>query len=221
MAMKGAYRVRSAKLLALVIHLLKGTPFVYQGEEIGMTNMSFSRIEQFRDTETLGHFAELGRQGLSPEAFIAGANAQGRDNARAPMQWTNGLHGGFTTGTPWIEVNPNKREINVAADRANPDGIFAMYRALIALRRELPILVHGTVSFAALEHPQVLVYSRDLNGERLLVIANFSAKSVSFDVPSHLAKKGQPLAWTVSPRAELAAVTHLSPYEGFAVHSND
>lgn len=217
----GSYRVRSAKMLALVMHLLKGTPFVYQGEEIGMTNMSFSRIEQFRDTETLGQFADLTAQGVSSEAFIKGANAQGRDNARVPMQWTSGPNAGFTAGTPWIEVNPNAEEINVAADKADPDGVFAMYRSLIALRRKLPIVVHGKVTFEAMTDPQVLAYTRELNAERVVVIANFSADDVTFDVPNHLLCGGEALAWTVDPREEIAETVRLSPYEAFALHIVD
>lgn len=213
----GAYRVRSAKLLAIVMHLLKGTPFIYQGEEIGMTNVSFDRIEQFRDTETLGNFADLTARGLSPGAFIQGANAQGRDNARTPMQWTSAPGAGFTSGKPWIEVNPNAAQINVAADRADPDGIIATYRKLIALRREMPVVVQGSVTFAAQSHPQVLAYRRDLATERLVVIANVSAAPVAFEVPDDLVGQGSPLVWTLAPRERVERQLHLSPYEAFAI----
>lgn len=217
----GTYRVRSAKMLALVMHFLKGTPFVYQGEEIGMTNISFSRIEQFRDTETIGHYTDLTAQGMSPEAFIEGANAQGRDNARVPMQWTSGPNGGFTTGTPWIEVNSNAQEINVAADRADPDGVFAMYHKLIALRRKLPVLVHGKVTFKAMSHPQVLAYTRELGAEIVAVIANFSAERVTFDVPRDLVHGGEPIAWTLSAREKITKSVRLSPYEAFSIRIPD
>ncbi|MEL6204605.1 MAG: alpha-glucosidase [Pseudomonadota bacterium] len=217
----GAHRVRSAKMLAIVMHLLKGTPFVYQGEEIGMTNVAFSRIEQFRDTETLGHYADLTAAGMAPEAFIAGANAQGRDNARVPMQWTDGPNAGFTTGIPWIEVNPNASEINVAADRADPAGIFATYRTLIALRRELPIVEHGSVTFEALTHQSILAYTRTYSGDRLTVIANFSAEEVAFAVPHRLTGQGRALAWSVAPRDNIESLVRLQPFEGFAVLHSD
>ena len=217
----GAHRVRSAKLLAIVMHLLKGTPFVYQGEEIGMTNTRFDRIEQFRDAETLGNYADLTAQGLSYEAFIAGANAQGRDNARTPMQWTDAPGAGFTSGTPWIDINPNAQAINVEADRKDPDGVFATYQHLIALRQALPVLRHGTVTFEALSHPQVLAYAREWEGQKLIVIANVSDRVAEFDVPDRFVVHGQALAWTIGPRASVPRSVPLQPYEAVAVLAID
>ena len=213
----GAFRVRSAKMLAIVMHLLRGTPFVYQGEEIGMTNVTFERIDQFRDPETLGQFADLTTQGLSPEAFIAGANAQGRDNARVPMQWTDGPNAGFTTGSPWIEVNQNASEVNVAADRADPVGVFATYQKLISLRREMPILVHGSVDWEAMDHPDILAYTRKHSGDTLTVVANFSERTVEFKAPEHLANSGQPVVWSVEPRDNITKRVRLLPFEAFAI----
>ena len=162
----GVWRVRSAKCLATVIHLMKGTPFVYQGEEIGMTNVRFTRLDQFRDVETLGQYVDQTAAGVSEAAFIAGANANGRDNARTPMQWTAGPQAGFTNGTPWIEVNPNHSEINVEADRAHPDGVFAHYRALIAARKAHRVIVEGRFAAFAEDHPQVMAYARTLGETR-------------------------------------------------------
>ena len=136
----GEWRVRSAKCIATVIHLMKGTPYVYQGEEIGMTNMRFERIDQFRDIETLRHYAERIAAGVPREEFIAGANVNGRDNARTPVQWTAGHNAGFTEGTPWIEVNPNHETINVEADRRRPGRD---HRALPPLDRAPPRRPHG------------------------------------------------------------------------------
>ena len=211
------YRVRSAKLLAIVMHLLKGTPFIYQGEEIGMTNVAFTQIEQFRDAETLGNFADLTALGLSPEAFIAGANAQGRDNARTPMQWTAEPGAGFSTGTPWIEFNSNMRDINVASDRADPNGIFATYQRLANIRRDMAVVQQGAVTFEALSHPEVLVYTRDLAGESLVVMANVSATAVRFAPPTRLLGKGEAIAWSVEPREDIPASMNLQPFEAFAL----
>ncbi len=213
----GQYRVRSAKALATAMHLMKGTPFVYQGEEIGMTNTAFERIDQFRDIETLQLYDEQMAQGVSPEAFIAGANANGRDNARTPMQWTDGPQAGFTDGTPWIEVNPNHAQINVAADRADPKGVFAHYQALIRLRRELPIIRHGGLRPIAGDHPQVMAYERELDGQRLLVVVNFSGEPADFDLPEADACAGRCLITNFGDRTEARGRLALEPWEAFAI----
>lgn len=180
------YRVESAKMLATVLHLLKGTPYVYQGEEIGMTNVPFTSIDQYRDIETLNMHRLHLEAGLPESDFIAGANANGRDNSRTPMQWSAAQHAGFTTGTPWIEANPNYERINVAAAEADPDSILAHYRRLIALRTELPVIVEGRYTPWLNDHPHVMAYTRTLGGRSLLVTANFSSALVTFDVPEPL-----------------------------------
>lgn len=170
----GEHRVRSAKMLAALTHLMKGTPFVYQGEEIGMTNVAFDRIDQFRDIETLGQWQEQQARGVAVADFIAGANANGRDNARTPMQWDDGPQAGFTAGTPWIDVNPNHREINVTRDRTDPEGVMAFYKALIAMRRTHPILTEGGFELLLPDHRQIFAYLRSLADDRLAVVANVS-----------------------------------------------
>ncbi|MBT8414131.1 MAG: alpha-glucosidase, partial [Boseongicola sp.] len=186
----GAFRVQSAKMLATVVHLMKGTPFVYQGEEIGMTNVRFERIDQFRDIETLGHYKDAMAAGVSPAEFIAGANTNGRDNARTPMQWSAGAQAGFTTGTPWIETNPNHTAINVEADRADPEGIFDYYRRLIALRKNLPVVIHGRYRPFAEDHPSAFAFTRALDGKKLSVVANFTTQTLDFDVPEGMVCSG-------------------------------
>ncbi|EBA06971.1 glycoside hydrolase family 13 protein [Sagittula stellata] len=213
----GEYRVKSAKMLATVTHLMKGTPFVYQGEEIGMTNTAFTRIDQFRDLETLGHYAEEIARGVTPEDFIAGANANGRDNARTPMQWSARANAGFTTGTPWIEVNPNHSTINVEADRADPDGVLAHYKRLIALRKTWPVVVHGIYVPVAEENDAIFAYVRELDGVRLAVVANFTAEKARFDVPEHLAGAGRCLIANAMARDRLQGQITLEPFEAFAM----
>ena len=176
----GAYRVRSAKMLATATYLQKGTPFIFQGEEIGMTNVRFERLDQFRDIETLGQYREQTARGVSEAAFIDGANANGRDNARTPVQWTAEPGAGFTEGTPWIDVNPNHVSINVAADRADPEGVFAYYQRLIALRKELPIVTAGDFRLALPDHPEIFAYDRHAGAEALLVITNFAGEEVTW-----------------------------------------
>lgn len=211
------YRAPSAKALALVLHLMKGTPFVYQGEEIGMTNAAFTRMDQFRDVETFGQYASALRDGLSAAEFIAGANENGRDNARTPMQWTGGAQAGFTTGRPWIDVNPNHAAINVEADGADPDGVFAFYRRLIALRRAEPILTLGGFHAVSPDHAAVFAYTRERGGQRLAVLVNLSDDSVAYVPPAALQVSGRCLAATCSPRDAISGPLTLAPYEGWAI----
>jgi oligo-1,6-glucosidase len=168
------HRVRAAKALATVLHLQRGTPYVYQGEELGMTNAPFARIEDFRDVESLNHYAEAVAAGEEPEAVLEAMRAMGRDNARTPMQWDASEHAGFTTGEPWLPVNPNHAEINAQAAVADPDSVFHHYRRLIELRHTLPVVADG--DFVPLEEgdPQIYAYIRRLGADELLVVANLS-----------------------------------------------
>lgn len=213
---EGRYRVRSAKALALALHGLRGTPYVYQGEEIGMTNVQFDRMEQFRDIETFGLHAEAIAAGRSEAAFIAGANANGRDNARTPMQWSNAAQAGFTTGTPWISVNPNHDQINVASDKANPDGIYGFYKTLISLRKSHPIWVDGRFEPLLPDHPSLFAYTRAHGGQWLVVVVNLTAQDVHARLPDDLPLNGQLLART-TPDATLSHDLHLAPYAGVAL----
>ncbi len=212
-----AYRVRSAKALALALHLMKGTPFVYQGEEIGMTNTRFTDPSQFRDVETIGHWREAMAKGEDPTAFMAGVNANGRDNARTPMQWSSGHQAGFTSGTPWIDVNPNYAGINVAADRSNPDGVFDFYKTLIAFRRSADIVTDGRFQAVAEHHPAIFAYTRECEAERLSVLVNLTAEAVTYDVPDALAVAGECVVATIDPVPSLSGRVELRPYEGIAV----
>ncbi len=213
----GAWRVRSATCLATAIHLMKGTPFVYQGEEIGMTNIPFTRLDQFRDLETIGLYEAAIARGVTPGDFIAGANVNGRDNSRTPVQWTGGPNAGFTSGTPWIDVNANYTEVNVAADRASADSIISHYRRLIALRRDLEIVSHGVFAGHAEDHPAIVAYSRHLGEQRLAVLANMSGEEVAFDVPQEMAIDGECLIHNAGPRTSIRASLTLKPWEAMAV----
>jgi oligo-1,6-glucosidase len=172
----GEYRVRSAKLLGTVLHLHRGTPYVYQGEEIGMTNFPFDSIEAFRDIESLNHYAEATAAGASPEAVLASMRPMSRDNARTPMQWDAGENAGFTTGEPWIPVNPNHTEINAAAALEDPDSVLQHYRRLIELRHSEPAVVHGDFTMLLEDDEQVYAFTRALDDTELLVVANFSGE---------------------------------------------
>ena len=212
----GAHRCVAAKTLATVLHLLKGTPFVYQGEEIGMTNARFERIDQYRDLETLNHFEEQIAQGVEPEVFLAGANRNSRDHSRTPMQWSAAPQGGFTTGTPWIETNPNFTEINVEADLAHPESIFAHYRRLIRLRQENEIVAFGQTTQLMPDDPEILAFERRLGGDRIVVFANFSDRVQTRALPAELTGPVHCLAWTHAEREALAGDLVLAPFESIA-----
>ena len=172
-----ALRVQSAKMLATAMYLLRGTPFLYQGEEIGMTNFPFTSSKQLRDIESLNLLKETKTPQEAAWAWN-GILHKGRDNARTPMQWEDAPEAGFTTGVPWIEVNPNYREINVRRAQAEPDSILNFYRTLLALRQQTPALREGTFRLLLPEHPQLLAYERVSGAERVLVCCNFSDKAV-------------------------------------------
>ncbi len=170
------YRVRSAKALGTVLHLHRGTPYVYQGEELGMTNVPFEGIEDFRDLESINHFHSATARGDDPARVLDALRYKGRDNARTPMQWDASPHAGFTTGEPWIPVNPNHVEINAAAQVDDPDSVFSHYRRLIALRHSEPVVAHGDFTMLVPDHEQLYAFTRSLDGTTLTVVANLSSK---------------------------------------------
>ncbi|MDN2487409.1 alpha,alpha-phosphotrehalase [Kosakonia sacchari] len=171
---EGALRVPAAKMLALVLHGMQGTPYIYQGEEIGMTNPHFARITDYRDVESQNMFAELRAAGREPEALLAILASKSRDNSRTPMQWTGRKNAGFTTADPWIGLCDNYREINVENAVNDRDSVFYTYQALIRLRKNLPILTWGDYEDLLPAHPHLWCYRRQWQGETLLVIANLS-----------------------------------------------
>jgi oligo-1,6-glucosidase len=171
----GEYRVQAAKLLGTILHLHRGTPYVYQGEELGMTNFPFTSIEEFRDIESLNHYAEAVAHGRPAEQVMAGLRAMSRDNARTPMQWNASPQAGFGSPKPWLAVNPNYAEVNAEAAVADPDSVFHHYRRLIELRHTEPTVAHGDFTMLLAEHEHVYAFARRLGEVELLVLGNFSA----------------------------------------------
>jgi oligo-1,6-glucosidase len=183
----GRYRAESAKMLATFLHFQQGTPYVYQGEEIGMTNVAFESIDDYRDIATRHLYREaVEAHGVDPQLALAVVHARSRDNARTPMQWDEGPEAGFTTGKSWIKVNPNHASINVAQALADPNSVMNYYRQLIRLRRENPIMVYGTYDLILDDHPQIYAFTRTLDDDRLLVILNFSGDTPVFELPDNL-----------------------------------
>lgn len=168
------YRIPSAKMLATLTHTLPGTPYVYQGEEIGMTNVAFDTIDDYNDAVTVGQYHTMVDAGIPAADALAKLQPLSRDNPRTPYQWNSKENAGFTTGKPWIKVNPRYTEINYEADRKSPDSIFAYYQKLIAMRKDNPAFVDGVFEMLLPQHPEVVMYLRRCARQTLLVIANFS-----------------------------------------------
>lgn len=204
----GIYREKSAKMLALMLHGMQGTPYIYQGEELGMTNVKYN-ISQYRDIELLNMYQERREKGYSHEEIMKSIYAKGRDNARTPMQWSAEENAGFTEGTPWIKVNPNYTVINAEAEQADEDSVFHFYKKLIRLRKQERVLIDGKYDVLLPEHPEIFAYTRTDKHSRLLVICNFTGHEVRYDLPENW-EKGELLL-----RNEAGTFTQgiLGPYE--------
>lgn len=182
------YRELSAKMLATMTHFQKGTPYVYQGEELGMTNAYMENIADYRDIESLNAYKELTTKENIPAKTVMGyIKAVGRDNARTPMQWDASENGGFTSGTPWLQVNKNYKTINAAAQVNDPDSVFAYYKKLIALRHTNEVMVNGVYDVLIPDHPQIYAYTRTLGDKQLLVLCNDSDTNVA--IPAEIQEK--------------------------------
>ena len=176
----GEHWAASAMLLGAILHLQRGTPFIYQGEEIGMTNSPFADLSDLRDIESLNYIADaLSAGGTTEEAVLAAVRGVSRDNARTPMQWDATPHGGFTTGTPWIPVNPNHVSVNVAAQRGDGASVLAFYRRLIELRHSDPLVTSGSFVMLAPEHPRLFAFERADGDDRMLVLANMGGSALA------------------------------------------
>ena len=218
-----AYRVRSAKMLATCIHMMQGTPYVFQGEELGMTNYPFTDISQFRDIESINAFREMTETShtMTPEEMMACLRCKSRDNARTPMQWDTSPNAGFTTGKPWIAVNPNYTEINVAAQRADPDSVYHYYRKLISLRKQHNIIVYGAFALLQPDDPAIFGYTRTLGSKQLLTLCNFTAEEQPLtgyaDALREICSKGSRMLLSNCGQTNPASLRSLAPYEAAVV----
>ncbi len=180
------YRVESAKMLATVLHMMQGTPFIYQGEEIGMTNIDWDDITRYRDIESMNYYNEKKTEGVPEQEIMQSIRTKGRDNARTPFQWNDDAHGGFTNGVPWIEVNANYHEINALEAMGNQDSIFYHYQKLIAWRKRLDIVIYGEYELLLEDHPEIMAYTRTWEEQTLLVVANFYGGNPQFELPENV-----------------------------------
>ena len=205
-------RIKSAKAFAMLFHFMRGTPFIYQGEEIGMTNYKFETIDQVKDIESLNMYDERMSQGYSSDDIMASIRAVGRDNARTPMQWDATPSAGFTTGTPWLAVNRNYTEINVAAALEDPDSIFYTYQKLIALRKQNDWIVYGDYQLLPTSE-NIFAYLRKYKGKKYLIVVNFSDEYEQFET---CLDKVSDIMSNGSIPDSLLAMT-LAPWDAFVV----
>ncbi|MFC4714392.1 glycoside hydrolase family 13 protein [Planococcus dechangensis] len=210
----GQYRKESAKMLATCLHFLHGTPYIYQGEELGMTNVAFSSIDDYRDIETLNMYNEKRAQGVPHEQLMRAIYLKGRDNARTPMQWDETPNAGFTTGKPWISVNPNYRDIH-AQQRHEQDSVFSYYRQLIALRKQLPVITEGKFELLHRDDEEIFAYVRNSADEMLTVYCNFSETPRELPVP-----EGRVLIGNY-PAQKIQEMVLLRPYETVCFYEKD
>ncbi|ECX8173491.1 alpha,alpha-phosphotrehalase [Salmonella enterica] len=209
---EGEYRVPAAKMLAMALHGMQGTPYIYQGEEIGMTNPHFTRITDYRDVESHNMFAALRAAGRDPDELLAILASKSRDNSRTPMQWDNGKNAGFTQGEPWINLCDNYAEVNIAAALRDENSVFYTYQKLIALRKTQPVLIWGDYQDLLPDSPSVWCYRRQWQGQALLVVANLSDQCQEWH-PSHIKGQWQALLHNYGEVASQPAAMTLRPFE--------
>ncbi len=210
------YREASAKMLATCLHMMQGSPYIYQGEELGMTNYPFQSPDDFRDIESINAYKEWCLSGqVSPEDFWPCIIFRSRDNARTPVQWDDSEQAGFTTGTPWIAVNPNYKEINAKAETKDPDSVFHYYKKLIALRKENPIMVYGKYEPLMEDSEELFVYTRTLDEQKLLVVTNFTDQDTAFTIPEEFT--GAPCLISNMENDYGESNIIIKPYEAFVL----
>ncbi|SDC57384.1 glucan 1,6-alpha-glucosidase [Paenibacillus sp. CF095] len=213
----GEFRVESAKMLATLLHGMQGTPYIYQGEELGMTNVQYA-IEDYRDIELLNFYKERMGNGYPEQSVMESIYAKGRDNARTPMQWDTSDNAGFTQGEPWIKVNPNYKHIHAEESLNNPESIFHYYRKLIQLRKDHEVIVYGDYELIFPENPDVFAYTRTLNGSTILVVCNFQGYTTELPLQEQLTGSNQLL---ISNYTGELSESKLRPYEArmYLIHN--
>ena len=202
------YRVESAKMLAILLHGMQGTPYIYQGEELGMTNVQYD-IEDYKDCEIINMYHERLEKGYSKDEIMKSIYAKGRDNARTPMQWDDSANAGFTTGTPWIKVNDNYDKINAKSQVDDPDSIFSCYKKLVQLRKDYPVFVDGKFTLLLEDDENIFAYSRKNEEKTMIVVCNFFDKEIQMP----LAKECEGMEVLISNYKDTSDMSVLRPYE--------
>ena len=210
------YRERSAKMLATCLHMMKGTPYVYQGQELGMTNCPWESLDEINDIESLGNVRQHMANGLlTGEEAVEVMRRTSRDNARTPMQWDDSDCAGFTTGKPWLKINPNYQSVNAAEELKRDDSVFHYYQKLISLRKQLDVIVDGTYELLEQDDPDLFVYTRELDGKKLLVVCNFSEHEREY-MPDEEFREAKVLIRNLDNDKYLDGI--LEPYEAYVIY---
>ena len=215
------YLKESAKMLATTLYMMKGTPYIYQGEEIGMTNPNFQSIEDYRDVESINYYKILKDKGIYEEDIIKILNSKSRDNSRTPMQWNEDINGGFTKGNPWIKINANYKDINVKKALEDKDSIFYHYKKLIQLRKEQDIIAYGEYQPILEKDKEIFAYIRRYKDEMLLVINNFYANERILNLSEFIGKDKYNIDILISNYEDSSTDIdniHLRPYESIVYH---
>lgn len=215
----GKYHKESAKMLAVVMHMMQGTPYIYQGEEFGMTNPKFETIDEYRDVETLNMYEELKEAKLDESTIMEIIKQKSRDNSRTPVQWNAKPNGGFTTGTPWINTASNYKEINAVEALSDPNSIFYFYQKLVDLRKTHDIITFGDYQLIHVDHKQVFAYVRQWQDEKAVVLANFYEEPVTIDLPDWVSKEdAKVLLSNYEQLSKPGQEITLRPYEAVVYH---
>ena len=212
------YRRESAKMLAMVYLLQKGTPFIFQGEEIGMTNLHIKNIDELKDLEAHNIYSFLKSKGISDKDALKMVNRKTRDNARTPMQWNKEQNAGFSSGNPWIEVNPNYLEINVKKDLQDPNSIYRFYQKLLKLRNNNQVLLDGNYDLITPEDSAIFAYTRSSDKDKVVIICSFVPYKVKYELPEDFVNKNKVILSNYDDREDMASNTiYLRPYEGVVI----
>lgn len=211
------YREASSKLLTTFILSMRATPYYYSGDELGMTNIKFDSIGDYRDIETLNMYQQIKKEGGDLQYFLNGQKISARDNGRTPFQWDDRENAGFTTGTPWLKVNPNYKTINVTAEEKNPNSTLNYFRKMVKLRKALPELVYGAYTLLDENNKQVYAYTRTLGNKKVLVVMNFSNEEAEFDLPKSVGKVGDLLINNLSDYKMKSGKFDLKPWQAIIV----
>jgi oligo-1,6-glucosidase len=210
------FRAPSTKMLNTFILSMRGTPYCYYGDELGMTNIDFQTIDQYQDIAAKNSYQKAMMEGEDMELFMRKLNFSSRDNGRTPMQWNTSQNAGFSTGKPWLPVNENYKTINVEASKNDPNSILNHFKKMVKLRKENPVLIHGTYELIAKEHPQIYAYTRTLGQEKMLVILNFSKETTSLELDKNLVP-GEILINNYENVDLANGTVSLKPYQGMVV----
>jgi oligo-1,6-glucosidase len=205
------FRAISSKMLSTFVMTMRGTPYNFNGDEIGMINIRFDNIEDYNDVDTRNKYEQLKNGGGDLKAFLENKKQTSRENGRTPFQWDATANGGFTTGKPWLKVNPNYAEINAVAQEKDPNSVLNYYRKLVKIRKASPILKYGKFTLLDHDNPNVFAYIRQLEGKKVLILLNFTGKDASFDLG--FSTKHTTLILGNYPNKSLLTSNTLRPYE--------